>query len=452
MTDTSADPDLDPDAIDAEAQVSPAPDESPAPPAEHSDVVASTARVAPETESEVVHAESQRFQLPGWARSVRFRLTLLYSVMLFGLASVLLGVIYWGLSRSLRNQQVAFNTDATRPVFDDLWQQDLDQQTFVVNQLALNRLQDYSFRSLIILFFASLIVGWFVAGRVLYPIGYITRVARDIQATDLSRRIGMRGPDDELKQLADTFDGMLARLDHAFAGQRRLIHEASHELRNPLAVIRTNLEVTMTDPGAELEDYKHTADVVQRNAERMTRLVDDLLTYARQDAEPGEHEPVDITELVVGLGDEFAPPAQKEGLQLAVEATPGLWANGDAASLEQAMSNLLSNAVRLAPEGTALDISAGQEQGWVWMAVEDQGPGIAKADAERVFQRGHRDRSSTGSGLGLAIVRQIAEAHKGEVRLRSEPGRGARFAIWLPALVPSDPTKETHELKLTSAG
>lgn len=397
---------------------------------------------------------SQAFQLPGWARSVRFRLTLLYSLMLFGLASILVGVIYWGLARSLRNQQFLpiDATDPERPAFDDVWQEELADAEFIANQLALDKLQEYSFTSLVVLFFASLLVGWFVAGRVLSPIGQITRVAREIQATDLSRRISMRGPDDELKQLADTFDNMLTRLDHAFAGQRRLIHEASHELRNPLAVIKTNLEVTSSDPGAELEDYKHTVEVVSRNVDRMTRLVDDLLAYARQDAEPSIEVPVDITELVVALGEEFAPAAEKQGLQLAVEATPGLWAQGDSTALEQAMANLLSNAVRLAPKGTDLDISAGQEQGWVWMAVQDRGPGVAKADVERVFQRGVRDRNSTGSGLGLAIVRQIVEAHHGEVRLRSEPGKGARFAIWLPALVPSDPNKETHELKLTPVG
>lgn len=404
---------------------------------------------APTTEHEAPAAP--RFELPAWIRSVRFRLTLLYSLMLFGLASILIGVIYWSLARNLPNQMVELEVEPIRPEFDNVFADDLENINRLANEIALRDLQQYSMWSLGVLFFASLVVGWFVAGRVLSPIGQITRVAREIQATDLSRRISMGGPDDELKQLADTFDGMLTRLDSAFAGQRRLIHEASHELRNPLAVIRTNLEVTMSDPGADIEDYKHATEVVARNAERMTRLVDDLLAYARQDAEPNIEAPVDITDLVVSLGDEFAPAAAAEGLNIAVEATPGLWASGDHTALEQAMANLLSNAVRIAPEGTDLDISAGQEQGWVWMAVQDRGPGIAKSDADRVFQRGVRDRDSTGSGLGLAIVRQIAEAHKGEVRLRSEPGKGARFAIWLPALVPSDPNKETHELKLTSA-
>lgn len=389
-------------------------------------------------------------------RSVRLRLTLLYSLMLFGLASIVVGLLYWALSRSLRNSpQLTFSEVAAPGAigFDpDTWQsENIALAQVLANQLALNRLQEFSFIALTILFFASLVVGWFVAGRVLSPIGRITRVAREIQATDLSRRIGLLGPDDELKQLADTFDDMLSRLDHAFAGQRRLVHEASHELRNPLAVIRTNLDVTITDPDADLDDYRHTVDVVSRNADRMTRLVDDLLNFARQDAEPTEHMPVDVSDLACAVAAEFAPSADKESVAMSAEVTPGLWVLGDAGLFEQALSNLMANALRVAPRGSSIEISAGQDQGWVWVAVQDHGPGVPKADVERIFERGIRDRNSTGSGLGLAIVRQIAERHKGEVRLRSEPGKGARFAIWVPAMVTSDPKRDTHELKVTPA-
>ena len=141
-------------------------------------------------------------------------------------------------------------------------------------------------------------------------------MARDISATDLTRRIALQGPDDELHELADTFDDMLGRLDEAFANQRRFIQEASHELRNPLAVIRTNLEVTLTDPEATTEDLRHTAEVVERSTDRMTRLVDDLLLYARNETPAIEREPVDAATLVHEAADEFRAPAEARGLAI----------------------------------------------------------------------------------------------------------------------------------------
>lgn len=397
--------------------------------------------------------------MPTWMRSARFRLTLLYSLLLFGLAAIVVGGIYWGLSRSLDEAGVSSSMRESegQPAFD-VEQERFETRTEVenlVNERALGQLQRYSFGALGVLFVASFGVGWFVAGRVLAPIGRITAVARDIQVTDLSRRIALDGPEDELKQLADTFDDMLLRLDHAFAGQRRLIHEASHELRNPLAVIRTNLEVTMSDPNATLDDYRQTAEVVDRSSERMTRLVDDLLSYARQETAAHVEEPVDVSRLVFDTGEEFSGPAEQADLRLNTIATPGLWVVGDAQALQQAMANLLANALRLAPARSLVQLTAGQEQGWVWIAVEDQGPGVADEDRDRIFQRYVRahptETGGKGSGLGLAIVRQIAESHRGQVRLVSNAMRGATFVIWLPALVTSDPSLETMQLTLPSS-
>jgi len=397
-------------------------------------------------------ANPQDHRKPMWVRSIRVRLTVLYSVMLFGLASIVIGLIYWGLSRSLAETQV-FDLTPGAIVFDsDQWLQDeLDAVDRLSRERALSALQRYSFGALGLLFVSSLGVGWLVAGRVLAPIGRITSVARTISSTDISRRINLSGPDDELKQLADTFDDMLLRLDQAFAGQRRLIHEASHELRNPLAVIRTNVEVTASDPNATLEEYREMSEVVQRSADRMIRLVDDLLGYARQDNVPTVEETVDLSQLVIEVSEEFRKPAESRGLGIATAATPGLWVMGDGEALHQAVGNLLANALRFAPADSNIRIAAGQEEGWVWLAVEDQGPGIARKNIERVFQRGVQvdpSQHAKGSGLGLAIVRQIAEAHRGEVRVISEPGRGATFAIWLPAMVTSDPKVDTMQLSL----
>ena len=387
-----------------------------------------------------LHSRGQRLaeRLPAWMGSIRFRLTVVYSTLVFGLAALVVAGIYMGLSHALQNQPVG--TVFRGP----------DGQTIVrfevaeliqrqANERALDTLKAYSLSALLALFFVSLAVGWLVSGRMLRPIGQITGAVRQIQASDLSRRIALGGPDDELRRLADTFDDMLERVDDAFESQRQFIHEASHELRNPLAVIRTNLEVTLSDPDADVEELRHTAEVVQRSTERMARLVDDLLVYARKGTLAMEHEPLDVSGIVADAAEEFAVPAEAGGVAIVSDARAGLWVVGDRLSLRQAVANLLANAVRVAPRGSTIRVRAGREGPWIWLGVEDEGPGIDPADQERVFQRFWRGDQKEGreqgrSGLGLTIVRQIAEAHGGVVKLASTPGHGAAFALWLPAV------------------
>jgi signal transduction histidine kinase len=383
-------------------------------------------------------------RLPEWARSIRFRYTLLYSGVLFGLAAVVVAAIYLVLVMNLRNEPyttgyrklICFAGECYKPVtFRELER--------VVNSRTLRELRNYSFGALGVLFVASLGVGWVVAGRVLRPIGRITAVARDIQATDLSRRIELPGPDDELKQLADTFDAMLARLDAAFAAQRQFIADASHELRNPLAIIRTNVDVALADPNADPDDLRHTIAVVKRASGRMARLVDDLLALARRQEPILEHEPVDLGVAVAEASDDFVVPAAARNIVLDRVTAPDVVVTGDRDALKRAVANLLENAVRLAPEGSRIRLATGSEGDRAWIAVTDEGPGIAPEDQPHVFDRfwradKGRSRADGGTGLGLAIVRQIAESHGGEVRLQSKVGVGSSFVIWLP--VAPDPT------------
>jgi signal transduction histidine kinase len=377
-------------------------------------------------------------RLPEWARSIRFRYTLLYSGVLFGLAAVVVAAIYLVLVMNLRNEPyttgyrklICFAGECYKPVtFRELER--------VVNSRTLRELRNYSFSALGVLFVASLGVGWVVAGRVLRPIGRITAVARDIQATDLSRRIELPGPDDELKQLADTFDAMLARLDAAFAAQRQFIADASHELRNPLAIIRTNVDVALADPSADPDDLRHTIAVVKRASGRMARLVDDLLALARRQEPILEHEPVDLGVAVAEASDDFVVPAAARNIVLDRVTAPDVVVTGDRDALKRAVANLLENAVRLAPEGSRIRLATGSEGDRAWIAVTDEGPGIAPEDQPHVFDRfwradKGRSRADGGTGLGLAIVRQIAESHGGEVRLQSKVGVGSSFVIWLP--------------------
>jgi heavy metal sensor kinase len=389
-------------------------------------------------------------RLPEWMRSIRFRYTLLYSGVLFGLAALVIGAIYLILWISLHEPMSIINGRVIDRFSGQSFSVDIvtaRQFERLVHQQTLERLRTFSFEALIVLFFASLVVGWVVAGRVLAPIGRITGVAREIQATDLSRRIRLQGPNDELKQLADTFDAMLARIDAAFAAQQQFLADASHELRNPLAIIRTNADLALTDKDPQVDELRQAVVVVKRASDRMARLVDDLLALARRESPTFAIEQVDLGRAVTEASEEFLAPAEARGIVLDRAVAPGVVVMGDGDALKRAVANLLENAVRLAPSGSRIRLAVGSERGLAWIAVSDEGPGIAPEHQPRVFDRfwradKGRSRADGGTGLGLSIVRQIAQSHGGDVQLQSKLGVGSTFTIWLPvANVSSDPAR-----------
>jgi heavy metal sensor kinase len=387
-------------------------------------------------------------RLPEWMRSIRFRYTLLYSGVLFGLAALVIGAIYLILWISLHEPMSIINGRVIDRFSGQSFPVDIvtaRQFERLVHQQTLDRLRTFSFEALIVLFFASLVVGWVVAGRVLAPIGRITGVAREIQATDLSRRIRLQGPNDELKQLADTFDAMLARIDAAFAAQQQFLADASHELRNPLAIIRTNADLALSDKDPQVDELRQAVVVVKRASDRMARLVDDLLALARRESPTFAIEQVDLGRAVTEASEEFLAPAEARGIVLDRAVAPGVVVMGDGDALKRAVANLLENAVRLAPAGSRIRLAVGSERGLAWIAVSDEGPGIAPENQPRVFDRfwradKGRSRADGGTGLGLSIVRQIAQSHGGDVQLQSKLGVGSTFTIWLPvANVSNDP-------------
>lgn len=392
---------------------------------------------------------------------LRIRLAFLYSILLFGLASLGVGVIYLSLSVSLSDEPMSRDA-AFQILVDELGEfsstpDDIDSvvgltesnQTQLVgfeqavNQRALDQLRSYSGWSLLALFATSMLIGWYVSGLVLRPIGRITSVARDIQATDLSRRIELGGPADELRDLGDTFDQMLDRLDQAFEDQRQFIQETSHELRNPLAVIRTNLDVVLNDPKANLEEFRFSGEVANRAAVRMSALVDDLLLLAHHERRDVDREPIFLSQVVSETIEDFSAFAKKNNVSLTLEMSSEIKVIGDAAALRRALANLLSNAIRITGSekaGGQIKVVGGQDTDQVWVSVEDNGPGLSTEDIERVFQRFWKGnvseaKESGRSGLGLAIVRQIVEGHGGQVTVRSQLGNGATFTIWLPRYI-----------------
>lgn len=404
-------------------------------------------RTEPPPMPEIVAAKSPSAKVTfvDFTRSLRFRLTLMYSLTLFGVAAIVVGGIYWGLAQSLRSQQISLELGVQpgRPAFDveqDIFETNR-QLEYLFDQRTLSNLQRYSTVGLGVLFLASFGAGWFTAGRVLEPIGRITRVARDIQATDLSRRIGLLGPDDELKGLADTFDDMLNRLERAFDNQQRLIYDTSHELRNPLAVMRTNLDVTLSDPDASNEELRQTSEVVNRSAQRMSNIVDDLLAYARHEAANHVEGTIKLDVILYELVEEFSSSIEANHVEIQTDIDAELLLLGHRRSIEQAISNLLDNALRFSPQDSVISVAAGKSPGWVWVTVSDQGPGIAEEHRDKIFDRyvtiatdrkDGGDTQTKGSGLGLAIVREIVHSHCGEVCLLDTPV-GATFAIWLPS-------------------
>jgi signal transduction histidine kinase len=374
---------------------------------------------------------------PAWPSSIRARLTALYSLVLFGLMALVLALIYLDVRGDIADVPVATTLkiagkklDGSRLLVEEAGE--LVQFEQVVNDRTLDTLRSTALLSLGALGLLSLVVGWVLSGRALRPVGRITDVAAHIEGSDLTRRIALTGPDDELKRMADTFDRMLDRLAGAFEAQRQLVDDASHELRNPLAVMRTNLEVALRDPQPSVERLQHAATVTARAAERMTRQVDDLLAAARRPGPLVEHRDVDLVTLLEETAEEFEAAARLRSLALATDVPPGAVVAADRDALKRAVTNLVDNAVRLAPAGSLVRLATGADGGWRWIAVIDQGPGIGVAEQAHVFERAW-SANGASSGLGLAIVRQIVEAHGGVVRLHSEPRRGSRFVLWLPA-------------------
>ena len=376
--------------------------------------------------------------LPGFMQTIRFRLTVLYSSMLFGVAALVLGGIYTAVAISTENRElqvkpvekiVQGRVLGTVPM---VYLKEFENQ---VNLETMRTLRDYSLAALGGLFAASLGIGWVLSGRVLRPVRAITQTAAEIQATDLSRRIRLSGPKDELRDLADTVDTMLDRLEEAFRAQRQLIDDASHELRTPLAIIRANVDAVLTSPDSTEEERARAAAIVDRAAVRMTRLVEDLLATARRSAPALADADVDVGEAASEAAEEFAAVAAARNLAIRRELGEGLIVIGDHDALRRAVHNLLSNAMRFAPFGSEVLVAAGRIEGWIWVAVRDTGPGLSPADQERVFDRfwrGEASRRDRHAGLGLAIVRQIVESHGGQVRVFSRLGEGATFVLWLP--------------------
>jgi two-component system, OmpR family, sensor kinase len=284
-----------------------------------------------------------------------------------------------------------------------------------------------------VLILASMLA-WVIAGRVLQPLRLLRDTSRSISESDLTQRLPVEG-DDELADLARTFNEMLDRLEEAFASQKSFISDAGHELRTPITIIRGHLDVMGDDP----EERRETLDLVRDELDRMSRLVNDLLLLAKA-TRPDflQPETVDLDDLTRELFAKASALAQRDW-RLSSVGTGRIVA--DRQRVTQAVMNLSQNAVTHTLSGDAVELGSELRNGRVRLWVKDTGPGVPEHEQARIFERFVRlDRAPAGegAGLGLAITRAVAEAHGGRVELDSRPGGGARFTV----IIPTEPPQE----------
>ena len=306
----------------------------------------------------------------------------------------------------------------------------------------LDRLRLWSIVAVIGLTLASGMGGYALSGFLLRPVRDITQVASEIGAGNLSRRINHRGPDDELKGLADTFDSMIGRIESGFDTQRRFVQDASHELRTPLTAIRTNIELAELELGADggEERLPGLLETVRAQTDRLARLVADLLLLTSPEAtvaSPDPPERVDVRGLAAAAAAELGPLAARAGVRIGVADGAPREALASADLLYRCALNLIDNAVKHSGEGASVAIDAGADGAEVWLRVRDTGSGIPAEHLPHVFDRFYRvDRSRArgrgGAGLGLAIVRALTESMGGSVEAESTAGEGAAFTLRLP--------------------
>ncbi|HZD72628.1 MAG TPA: HAMP domain-containing sensor histidine kinase [Actinomycetota bacterium] len=380
-----------------------------------------------------------------WRSTIRVRLTLLYAGAFFLAGAILVAVMYLYLGLSLDHQLSGRATSTAQLRSHQVPTRLADQL-----QTQLQQGRDDTLRAMLIASLVALGVigvaaggfGWLLAGRALQPLQDITATARRVADHSLHQRIALDGPDDEIKDLADTFDAMLERLDRAFDSQRRFVANASHELRTPLTINRTLIEVALDNPQAS-ESLRQLGTNLLAVNQRHERLIDGLLTLASSEQRITDPIPVDLADIIRRIATESQAAAQQAGVEIrtALASAP---VAGDPALLERLVQNLIDNAIRynLAEHGWVAATS-GLDDATAQLTVENPGPTVPPYEFPSLFEPFHRlatteRRAATGgnhgAGLGLSIVRTVAHAHGGDVHAIPRPGGGLTIHVRIPAL------------------
>ncbi|MDQ2813100.1 MAG: HAMP domain-containing histidine kinase [Actinomycetota bacterium] len=287
--------------------------------------------------------------------------------------------------------------------------------------------------SLMVLVVLSVASGWLLAGRLLRPVRVITAAARDISASNLSRRLRLGRRDDEFTRLGETLNDLFARLEASFQAQRHFVANASHELRTPLTAERTLLQVTLSDPAADAATLRAACEQVLVLGMRTERLITALLTLATGERGIERREPCDLAELTASVVRSLGEVAASRGIQLHAKLNPA-HAEGDPRLVESLIANLADNALRHNVPGGWAEISTVTRGGRAVLSVRNTGPAIPPGEVGRLFQPFQRQgtervQRTGGHGLGLAIVSAIADAHGASVTARAREGGGLEIAV-----------------------
>jgi signal transduction histidine kinase len=379
-----------------------------------------------------------RFRLP--RRTVRMRLTLLYGGLFLLSGAGLLATTY-----VLMHYATAGGTPGTAVEQSQRPANVTPQPAQETKQRAeqMRQLVTQSGIALGLMSVVSIGLGWVVAGRVLRPLSTITTAAREISATNLHQRLALDGPDDELKELGDTFDQLVGRLEASFQSQRRFVANASHELRTPLARQRTLIQVALSDPEPTLESLRTAHERVLDATYEQQRLIDALLTLARGERGLDRRQPVDLADVAGQLLLTRDGDATRRGVHLAPALCPAP-TTGDPQLIEQLVANLVDNALRYNVAPGRLEVSTAATAGSAALSVTNTGPLVPADQLDRLFQPFQRqvaDRTNHqgGSGLGLSIVQAIATAHGATVRARTREAGGLEVTVTFPGAEPVRP-------------
>jgi signal transduction histidine kinase len=383
--------------------------------------------------------------------TVRWRLTVLYGALFLLAGLVLLGVSYAIVRASIEDElnrerdqvmvdliEAGADPEITDQIADFRLAngltvaENIAQSAREVRSNALDDLVVAYAIAIPITVALSLLFGWWAAGRALAPVARLTATAQELSERNLDRRIALDGPQDELKELADTLDAMLTRLDGAFQSQRRFAADVSHEIRTPLSIIKAEAEVTLGD-GLSTERERRLARAVLEATDRAEALIDSLLALGRSESTMLSHSDVDLAELAGDVVGERIEAADAAGVLLELDLGTGL-VEGDPYLLERLLANLVDNGItHNLDAGGWLRLDVDTVGGTVVVQVENSGPVMSEADVARIaepFQRLSDDRP--GFGLGMAIVRSVVTAHDGVVRLRPRPEGGLLVTVELP--------------------
>jgi signal transduction histidine kinase len=404
------------------------------------------------------------------ARTARLRLTLLYGGLFLVCGTVLLTVTYVLSERAIdRGNAVRAPASSgvrtlvpVRPVEPPPGSPAAaslaETDRAVTRQLAAQRASDLhhllvnSGIALAVVALLALLLGWYVAGRVLRPVRTITATARRISATNLHERLALNDADEEFRQLGDTLDDLFARLQTAFEAQRHFVANASHELRTPLAWEQTLLQVALADPNASSAALRESCEKVLAASRQQQGLIEALLTLATSERELDRHEPIDLAVLAGAALVSARPQAEARGVKItaAIEAAP---TSGHPALVERLIANLIDNAVRYNKPGGHVYVETGATaERRTRLLVTNSGPEIPPAEIERLFEPFQRlgnvrsNGHSGGYGLGLSIIRAIATAH--QARLSTQPGRdgGLRIEVSFPPIAMASPSSSARRV------